>query len=524
MVQRPEEIYDKTDEEAEKIIMEKVKGIANSIHSSIKVKVDYPTLHANQRIPILDTEMWIEEVEINGIKKHQILYSYYEKEMSSKYLIHNNSAISRGSKMNILVNELLRVMKNTSLRVNEDQKNENIQHFINKMQFSGYDQEDRIIVYKKAKKIFTEKVNGTHVYPHADKFTRQKKLTRERIQQKKTWFSKGKYKSVFYVDVTPNSQLARECQKVLNKCNVPIKVMEKTGESIKKMLTKSNPFKDKHCNDANCPVCLRDCGINCRTKDLVYENYCEHHNVCEGKYIGETADAIKRRFEKHLDDYRLRPQKSTMHTHSVEHHKGNEVEYKVKILGTCTSDALLRQCMEAVAIRDRKPIMNGREEWGTNKDKKTQSTRKGKCNKNSDTVSETSAPSGIKTKMSNEQVLNLVTSKVLPTAQLLESVISKGPNNEMKTALRTQQSNRGSVCWKCHLICKNERGLKIHQHTCLRKATSTTSFFGDERFNTNCHLKDTNELRIINEQKILPTSQPLEPLTSANKNRRSDVK
>ena len=149
-----------SNEEAERIIMERIKHIANSIHVSIVVKVDFPTLHVNLRLPILDTGMWIQEVEINGVKKYQILYSYYEKEMASKYLIHSNSALPRKSKMNILVNELLRVMRNTSLRVDESQKIKNVQHFINKMQFSGYDQEDKVHVYKKAKKIFTEDINN----------------------------------------------------------------------------------------------------------------------------------------------------------------------------------------------------------------------------------------------------------------------------------------------------------------------------------------------------------------------------
>ena len=337
-VQRPEELKDSTDKEAEKIIMQKIKSIANSIHDSIVVKVDHPTLHMNNRLPILDTEMWIDEVDINGTRKHQILYSYYEKEMSSKYLIHNNSAISRNSKISILINELLRVMRNTSLMIHQEEKNRNIQHFINKMQLSGYNQEDRVSVYRKAKKIFAEKVNGAKVYPHKDKFSRQKEQTREKLHQKKTWFAKGKYKSVFYVDATPNSHLAKQCQKALNKCDVPIKVMEKTGDSIKKLLTKSNPFKEKNCNDPICAVCLSDCRINCRTKDVVYENYCEHHEKCNGKYTGETADAIKERFQEHLDDYRLRPEKSSMHAHSAENHNGKKIDFKVKILGVCTGD------------------------------------------------------------------------------------------------------------------------------------------------------------------------------------------
>ena len=119
------------------------------------------------------------------------------------------------------------------------------------------------------------------------------------------------------------------------------------------------------CNDPKCNVCLSGCKINRRARDVVYENYCEYYPTCQGKYDGETADSIKERFKEHLDDYRLRRQKSSMHAHSVEKHNGEKVNFKVRVLGVCSGDALLRQCMEAVVIRDTKPTMDGREEWGT---------------------------------------------------------------------------------------------------------------------------------------------------------------
>ena len=53
-----------------------------------------------------------------------------------------------------------------------------------------------------------------------------------------------------------------------------------------------------------------------------------------------------------------------MHAHSVEKHCGEEVGVKVKVQDVCQGDQLLSQCMEAVFIRDTKPCMNGREEWG----------------------------------------------------------------------------------------------------------------------------------------------------------------
>ena len=198
-----------------------------------------------------------------------------------------------------------------------------------------------------------------------------KELTREKLHQKKTWYSNGKYKSVFYVDTTPNSNLAKKCQQVLDKCEVPIKVLEKTGDSIRNLLVRSNPFKSKNCNDEKCTICLfHENKINCKTRDVIYENYCEHQATCKGYYIGETAGPIKERFREHHDDYRLRPQKSAMATHSNEKHNGENVNFHVKIRGVCPGDPLLRQCMESVIIRDDKPEMNGREEWGSADDKK----------------------------------------------------------------------------------------------------------------------------------------------------------
>ena len=56
-----------------------------------------------------------------------------------------------------------------------------------------------------------------------------------------------------------------------------------------------------------------------------------------------------------------------MAKHGAEKHNGEDIDFKVKILGSCNGDALLRQCMEAVAIRDDSPSMNDRAEWGIGK-------------------------------------------------------------------------------------------------------------------------------------------------------------
>ena len=111
-----------TEAEKEERTMTYIQDIANSIHPSIRVTIDYPTKHANGRLPVLDLEQWIEEIDVNDIKKPQILHSHYMKPMSNKGVIHRNSALTMRTKMNILVADLIRVMRNVSPLCKESER------------------------------------------------------------------------------------------------------------------------------------------------------------------------------------------------------------------------------------------------------------------------------------------------------------------------------------------------------------------------------------------------------------------
>ena len=44
--------------------------------------------------------------------------------------------------------------RNVSSQYNRKERPKHVQHFIRRMQFSGYAQEDKVLVYKKARKLF----------------------------------------------------------------------------------------------------------------------------------------------------------------------------------------------------------------------------------------------------------------------------------------------------------------------------------------------------------------------------------
>ena len=213
-------IDNKEGDDKEKEIMNRVKDIANSIHESIVVKVDYPSNHANKRLHVLDTEMWLENIEIDGVKKSQVLYSFYEKEMSNKYVIHWDSAISYTSKINILTNDLVRVMKNMSERLDRKEKISKVQHYVNRLQYSGYDQRERIKVYNKAKKIYNEMIRNHEsgsVPLHRRKFYNMEGRAKNKKMKKSTW--KGEYKSTFFVSATHIKHWQEHAKIFLRKVN-----------------------------------------------------------------------------------------------------------------------------------------------------------------------------------------------------------------------------------------------------------------------------------------------------------------
>ena len=147
-----------TGEEPDERTMKRLQEIGNGVHPSIQLTIDFPSNNANGRVPILDTEQWIQEVDVGGEIKPQIIFSHYAKPMSSKLVIHRQSANPIKSKINILVADLVRVMRNVSRMCTDEERNEKVQTFMNRMQFSGYSKGERHLVYKRAKHRYEEMV------------------------------------------------------------------------------------------------------------------------------------------------------------------------------------------------------------------------------------------------------------------------------------------------------------------------------------------------------------------------------
>jgi len=72
------------------------------------------------------------------------------------------------------------------------------------------------------------------------------------------------------VAATPGSQLQKEYQREIKNQGYRIKVVEKTGTTLKEVLQRSDPFKRKKCGREDCLVCKQAGKDPCNAHGVTY--------------------------------------------------------------------------------------------------------------------------------------------------------------------------------------------------------------------------------------------------------------
>ena len=96
------------------------------------------------------------------------------------------------------------------------------------------------------------------------------------------------------------------------------------------------------------------------------------HNAKMWNTKGKPSRSIGERFGEHtgliLSKNENARKKSVFYEHILSKHNVNP-QLGLEVIARCPGDATLRQATEAVAIRDDKPVLNGKDEW-TNQPRK----------------------------------------------------------------------------------------------------------------------------------------------------------
>ena len=359
-----ETVREDEDIPADRRTFEIVRQIANSIHPNIEVEVDSPTHYEDRKLPILDLKVWIDKVRTDNGEELKILHKHYIKPMANKYVIHRESAMSLKTKRTILTQMCLRVLLNNSEYLKMEEKKETVEFFMRRMQASGYDERFRYEVLKSAINAYEKIATDPGRPKYRGKETNTPRRRIERAKKRRNWFRAGGYESVMFIPATPNSELAKQMEEEIRNSNLNIKVVERPGIKVKRLLQKNDPIKSGVCGDNGCFVCTTSNKGNCRKSGITYAITCE--GECGGDvYSGETHGNGYTRGKEHQNDFHHKRDHSVMWKHCQKKHGSEEQTFNMKITDYVRGDPTKRQIMEAVRIHNipEDERINDKSEW-----------------------------------------------------------------------------------------------------------------------------------------------------------------
>ena len=334
----------------DKKCMTLVQKIGNSIHSSIVLEVDYPSRHEDGKLPILDLKVWVEMRKQEQNQVCVVLHEFYSKDMASKCVINARSALQWSCKRMILTQEVLRILLNCSKELPWEGVVSHVNHMMLRLQYSGYDQKFRTEVVRSALKAYNRLIeldtSGEQPLYRPREWKRLERA-QERREKRDKWYRKGGFDAVIFVPATPGSQLKDRYVKELKRAGFKIRVVEQSGVTLKQMLQRSDPFKDRQCNNITCLVCSTGGKGSCRSTSVTYELVCQ---VCRHTYIGETSRSAYTHGKEHLRALEQREESSVMWRHSRDKHGGDVPGFTMNVAGTFQNNAMLRQITELVRI------------------------------------------------------------------------------------------------------------------------------------------------------------------------------
>ena len=350
----------------DKRTMEVIKSVGNSIHWSIQLEIDYPSNHNDGKMPSLDLKLYVRDIQ--GSQK--IVHEFYAKDVSSKAVVNANSALSIQQKRTVLTQELLRVLLNCSVDVPWVDVARHASNMVQRMQFSGFARKFRHEIVVSALKAYDDihrKVERGERPLYRPYDWNREERDKEKRAKVDSWYKRGGYESVIFVQSTPGSELKRKFQAEIDRVGLRIRVVEKAGRSVKSALQKSDPFQIAGCGRGACLICEKNGRGSCSKDGINYEISCvgceeDNHG---GKYHGESSKNGFTRGKKHLEEFDRRAESSVIWRHCRERHGGEIQDFKMNITGNYRNDAMLRQISEAVRINDtpREQLINNRTEW-----------------------------------------------------------------------------------------------------------------------------------------------------------------
>ena len=164
-----------------------LKEIANEIDPDIKMTIEVPSDNNDGNLPYLDTKIWLEYGDEN-YPRGKLITKHYRKPMTAKVGIQVETAISARDQRTSNRQEVIRVMRNCSKDLPEDELKECLNDSMKQLQNSGYDKEYRAQILTAATKGF-EKQKIADAQGVRPLYRPKGYMKKERLEEKKAKIS-----------------------------------------------------------------------------------------------------------------------------------------------------------------------------------------------------------------------------------------------------------------------------------------------------------------------------------------------
>ena len=351
-----------------------VQEIANKICTFIQMEVDYPSRYEDNFVPILDLKV--------GVQDKKVVYKHFRKPCCSFLTIVANSAMPNRGKRACLVQEVVRVCRNTSRLLPAVTRNDSLSEFSFRMKESGYGEAFRLEVIscglESYDKQVQREVDGTCPL-YRPKGYKEEERRRKKELAKYSWYRP--FEAVLFCPPTPDSVLASKFRKIVReeeeRGGMKVKVLERAG--VKLSLLLPGLKEEQVCEVAKCMMHLTGGKGDHSKEGVVYRGDCltcleegpgtypdpdrEGEVVratapapgTKSSYWGESAFCMLERGGEHHDalGHPQQHQDNAYVNHASYYHRDRqvqEVSYKLNLLYTCDK-AMQRQISEGVEIR-----------------------------------------------------------------------------------------------------------------------------------------------------------------------------
>ena len=163
-------------------------------------------------------------------------------------------------------------------------------------------------------------------------------------QQRK---NKEKEKDIVYLKLPYiNDDVDKNIRRTFSREGLHLRIVHRT-RTLRRELSAPRPFPE--CKLKNCPIMDSH---KCHTRHTVYKLTCKK---CNQSYIGSTIRPLHVRVLEHMSSA-----SSSVFKHNAK--CNNNKEFDINIIGRSNNDEADLRLMEAILIKEQKPVINSRQE------------------------------------------------------------------------------------------------------------------------------------------------------------------